>query len=123
MVLARSKIEELEIISACLEDVFSMARARTGEWQENEALRAATNDALRAALMAVEAVQGSLKQKEELLLREQDKEMALSLELMERIKQAEAEAEQGKALVCVECLFSRSPSRSRDHPQGPETHT
>jgi hypothetical protein len=48
--------------------------------------------------MAVEAVQGSLKQQEELLLREQDKEKALSLELMERIKQAEAEAEQGKAL-------------------------
>jgi hypothetical protein len=94
MVLARSKIEELEIkyaehvhaLSAGLEDAVSMARARTGEWQENEALR--------AAFVAVEAVKGSLKQKEELLLREhKDKEEALSLRLMERIKQAEAEAE------------------------------
>jgi chromosome segregation ATPase len=90
MVLARSKIEELEIkyaehvhaLSAGLEDAVSIARARTGEWQENEAVR--------AAFVAVEAVQGSLKQQEELFLQEQkDKEEALSLELMERIKQAD----------------------------------
>ena len=93
---ARSKIEELEgkyaehvqALSAGLEDAVSMARARTGEWQESEALR--------AAFVAVEAVQASLQQKEE--QEQRDREAVISEELMERTRQAEAEAAQSEAL-------------------------